>query len=798
MCSVYNCNSIKMQKTVPENSYQLPPTEILELANYTPAPTISMDMRYEFVIFKYRNAYKDLEDLIMPEVRLAGRRVNPINRVSTSIDFFRNIKIGKTDGREPVQVEGLPENLRIAYTAFSPDERFYSFTNVTDVGHELWIINIKEAKAKKLLEAGLNAFFGNPIEWLPDNRQLIVQTVPKNQPLILSQDKEKPIGPSIMESGGEVTQNRTYQDLLKNETDVRNFEMLATSELYIVDIDGENCLFREKDLYKLVSVSPDGNFVLLNVLKKPFSYLVPESRFANTTFICKITGEFVQTIEEAPLNEILPKGIMAVHKNKRDIKWRADKPSEIFYSIALDDGDPAKSVSNRDALYVLESPFFDKPRLIYKTQLRFSGIYWCNEEIAVVSEFWYDTRRSCTFLINPENTDWLPKKVFERNYQDIYSSPGNFEMIKNNYGRFVLAKEDQYLFLVGDGFTENGKFPFVDKLNIEDLSFTRIYQSDYTDKLEEIVLFERFGEGEALVRIQSANEYPNYYIRNINNNTLKQITFFENPFMGLNNVSKEVLKYKRKDGVELSGTLYLPKEYDKDAGKKLPLLIWAYPVEHKDRNSAGQSTANANEFIYPYYNSFIYWVMRGYAVLDDASFPIVGEGENEPNDTFVQQLIQNAQAAIDVAGQTGLIDTERVGIGGHSYGAFMVANLLTHTNLFKCGVARSGAYNRTLTPFGFQGEQRNYWDAKAVYDELSPFRYAEKMKTPLLLVHGEDDNNSGTYTMQTERYFQALKGLGAPVRMVILPKEKHSYAARENILHLLWEQDRFFEKYLKR
>ncbi len=780
-----------------ETSYQLPPSKILELADFTPAPFISLDMRYEYIIYLYRDAYKTLDDLMQPEMRLAGRRVNPNAHISSSADYISNLKIGKVDSPEIVQVRGLPEKPRIANLTSSPDEKFMAFTNTTNDGLELWLLNINEAHAKMIFDGNLNAFFGNPIEWLPDNKQLIVQTVPKIQPFILNQKNEKPVGPTIMESGGEVTQNRTYQDLLKNEIDVRNFEILAISELYIVDINGGSSLFREKDLYKLVSVSPDGNFVLLNVLKKPFSYLVPESRFANTTFICKITGEFVQTIEEAPLNEILPKGIMAVHKNKRDIKWRADKPSELFYSIALDDGDPAKNVSNRDALYILESPLFDEPRLIYKTQLRFSGIYWCNNELAAVSELWYDTRRSCTFLINPENTDWLPRKVFDRNYQDIYSSPGNFEMIKNNYGRFVLAKEDQYLFLVGDGFTENGKFPFVDKLNFEDLSFSRIYQSVYTDKLEEIVLFERFAEGEALVRIQSANEYPNYFIRNIKNKTLKQITFFENPFTGLNTISKEVLKYKRSDCVELSGTLYLPKECDKDAGKKLPLLIWAYPVEHKDRNSAGQSTANANEFIYPYYNSFIYWVMRGYAVLDDASFPIIGEGDAEPNDSFLEQLIQNAQAAIDVANQTGFIDTDRVGIGGHSYGAFMVANLLTHTDLFKCGVARSGAYNRTLTPFGFQGEQRNYWDAKAVYDDLSPFRFAEKMKTPLLLVHGENDNNSGTFTMQTERYFQALKGLGAPVRMVILPKEKHGYAAKENIMHLLWEQDRFFEKYLK-
>ena len=304
-------------------------------------------------------------------------------------------------------------------------------------------------------------------------------------------------------------------------------------------------------------------------------------------------------------------------------------------------------------------------------------------------------------------------------------------------------------------------------------------------------------KGEVMIRLQSKNEYPNYYMRNLKSKKVTAITQFENPFESIKNVYKEVINYKRKDGVDLSGTLYLPAGYDMKKKEKLPLLIWAYPREYKDKNSAGQSTQNPNEFTFPYYGSFVYWVTRGYAVLDDAAFPIVGEGETEPNDTFIEQLVGNAEAAIDAVDKLGYINRKKVAVGGHSYGAFMTANLLTHSNLFACGIARSGAYNRTLTPFGFQSEQRNYWDVPTIYNTMSPFMNAEKMKTPLLLVHGEADNNPGTFTLQTERYFQALKGLGAPVRMVLLPKESHGYVAQENIFHLLWEQDQFLEKYLK-
>ena len=361
-----------------------------------------------------------------------------------------------------------------------------------------------------------------------------------------------------------------------------------------------------------------------------------------------------------------------------------------------------------------------------------------------------------------------------------------------------MAIENENLFLIGEGYTEKGQFPFIDAFDLKTLKPNRLYQSAYTEKKEDIFFMRILENGLALVQIQSKNEFPNYYFRNFKEkDKIQQITFNKNPFESIKDVEKEVIKYKRADGVELSGTLYLPLGYDKTKKEKLPLLIWAYPEEFKDKNSAGQSSKNPNEFTFPYYGSFVFWVTKGYVVLDDASFPIVGEGEKEPNDSFVTQLVANGKAAIDAVDQLGYIDRTKVAVGGHSYGAFMTANLLTYSTDFTCGIARSGAYNRTLTPFGFQSEQRNFWDVPAVYNEMSPFYTANKMTRPILLIHGEADNNPGTFTLQTERYFQAIKGLGGNARMVILPKESHGYAAKDNILHVLWEQEQFLDKYLK-
>ena len=465
---------------------------------------------------------------------------------------------------------------------------------------------------------------------------------------------------------------------------------------------------------------------------------------------------------------------------------------------ALDGGDQANEVPFRDEVFLWEAPFTNAPQSLLKVQQRFAGIQWGNNTTAILSDYWYDTRNSKTYLINPSVNGAEPKLIWDRNYQDKYSDPGSFESKKNDFGNYVLTIENNKMFLLGDGFTKEGQFPFIDEFDIKTLKTKRIYTSKLTDKKEDLLSIEDSKKGDVLVMLQSKNEYPNYYFRNLKTKKITPITAFKNPFESLNNVYKEVITYKRNDGVTLSGTLYLPANYDRNKkDQKLPLLIWAYPEEFKDKNSAGQNTQNPNDFTFPYYGSFVYWVTRGYAVLDDASFPIIGEGTTEPNDTFIPQLVANAKAAIDAVDDLGYINRKKVAVGGHSYGAFMTANLLTHSDLFACGIARSGAYNRTLTPFGFQSEQRNYWDVPEVYNIMSPFMNASKMKTPLLLVHGEADNNPGTFTLQTERYFQALKGLGAPVRMVLLPKESHGYVAEENIFHLLWEQDQFLEKYLK-
>ncbi len=779
-------------------SYQKPPKEILELADYERAPSVNMDSKKEYMLLTYRSAYKTLDDLNQEEMRLGGLRINPVTNISSTVTYVTNLKVRKIADKNETQVKGLPENPRISNLSMSPDEKKISFSHTTNSGVELWVLDVASAQATKLTEATVNANMGNPFSWFADSQHILVRMLVKNRPALIDQKKDLPTGPIVSTGDGSVSQNRTYQDLLKNPLDEQNFETLITSELYKISLNGKAELFKKADMYAGESISPDGNYVMLTTIQKPFSYIVPLSRFPQKSVVYDKTGKEIKTVNEVPLTEVMPKGFSSVRKGKRSMSWRNDKPATLSFVEALDEGDQANQVDFRDEVFLWDAPFNTLPVSLAKTKQRYGGITWGNDNIAILSDYWYDTRNAKTYLINPSNTNETPKIISDRNYQDIYSDPGNFETTKNQYGKYVLTLDNDKAYLIGDGFTKEGQFPFIDEFSFTTLKTKRLYQSAYKDKKEDILSVEDVKKGEALVMIQSKNEYPNYYFRNIKSKgKLTQLTHFKNPFESIKNVHKEVIKYKRKDGVELSGTLYLPVGYDKTKKEKKPLLIWAYPAEYKDKNSAGQSDKNPNEFTFPYYGSFVYWVTRGYVVLDDASFPIIGEGTTEPNDTFIEQLVANAEAAIDAVDKLGYIDRTKVGVGGHSYGAFMTANLLTHSNLFACGIARSGAYNRTLTPFGFQSEQRNYWDVPEVYNTMSPFMNAHKMKTPMLLTHGEADNNPGTFTLQTERYFQALKNLGAPVRMVILPKESHGYVAKDNIFHLLWEQDQFLEKYLK-
>jgi len=655
-------------------SYQLPHDNILELADAPLAPSLRMDSKSDKMLFLYRSNFKSIAELSETEMRLGGLRINPVTNIGSRQNYYTDIKIRNGRNNDNVAVKGLPENGRYAYFSFSPDETKVAFTNTTDTGVELWVLDFDTATASKLTDANINANMGSPFDWFNDNNSLLVKMLSNNREPLIDTKSVVPSGPTISVSEeGVKAQNRTYQDLIKNRNDEHNFEQLALAQLHKVSLDGSKSKWKEDDMYTGISFSPDGKYIMVNTIQKPFSYLVTYGRFPSKTNIYDTNGKLVSAFLEVPLIEDLPKGFMATRTGKRNVSWRADKPSTLYWAEALDSGNPAIDVAYRDEVFELDAPFNGEPKSLVKLKQRYAGIIWGDDNTAIAIDRWWNTRNSKTYVFNPSNNKEVPKILWDRNYQDRYSDPGNFATKKNEYGKYSLELSGGDAYLIGAGYSKEGKFPFIDKINLKNKQTKRLYQSTATDELENISDILDVKKGEILVRIESKNEFPNYYVKNIKRKKgAVALTRFENPFKSIQNVHKEVINYKRDDGLDLSGELYLPTNYEK--GKKYPMIVWAYPREYKDKSSASQSTSNSNQFTYPSYGSPIFWVTRGYVVLNNASFPIVGEGDKEPNDSFRSQLVANGKAAIDAVDKLGYIDRSRVAVGGHSYGAFMVAN----------------------------------------------------------------------------------------------------------------------------
>jgi len=591
---------------------------------------------------------------------------------------------------------------------------------------------------------------------------------------------------------------RTYQDLLKNAHDEALFEYYLQAQLVRIGLDGKSKKIGPAGTVWGYESSPDGQYIMVQTLHQPFSYLVRANRFPRLVEIWDQSGKPVHRVADLPLQEEVPMAFGSVTTGPRSIGWRDDAPATIHWAEAQDGGDAGAEADVRDKLFALAAPFDADPTEIARTSLRYGGVEWGNDDLALVYEWWWKTRTQRTWIVKPGSPESAPELLFENSWEDRYADPGNPVSHENQWGRDVLmiGNKGRTLFLAGDGASPEGDRPFLDELDLRTKKTKRLWRS-MAPHYERFVAPLDTKAKRMITRRESPEEQPNYFIRELKSGKLQAVTTFPHPTPQLIGLQKELIQYERADGVQLSGTLYLPPDYKKEDGP-LPVLMWAYPQEYKSADAAGQVKDSPYRFDRVGWWSPLLFLTRGYAVLDDPTLPIIGEGDQEPNDTFVEQLVAGARAAVEELERRGVGDPDRVAVGGHSYGAFMTANLLAHSDLFQAGVARSGAYNRTLTPFGFQSEERSLWEAPEIYFAMSPFMHAEKINEPILLIHGDSDSNSGTYPMQSERFYGALKGKGATARLVMLPHESHGYRARESILHMLWETSEWLDRYVKK
>jgi dipeptidyl aminopeptidase/acylaminoacyl peptidase len=780
-----------------DTGYKMPPKEIAEVVDAPPTPQASLSPDGNWLLLMQQPALLTIADLSQTELKLAGVRFNPDTHDQSRLIYNTSLKLVRVSNGDVRPIGGLPPNPRMRFVTWSPDSAHIAFTLSTRAGVELWVADTSNATAHRVSFLILNQSLPRrPYEWMPDSKSLVVRSVPLQS--AAPEPPRTPSGPAVQESRARKAAARTYEDMLHNESDAALFEYHMQSKVAIAPLQGQAAPIGATGMIMRAEPSPDGRFLLVETIHRPFSYTVPVYRFPNRIEIWSMSGQLVRQIADNPLADQVPIDFDAVPTGPRDADWRADKPATVFWVEAQDEGNPRKDVPFRDAIFALSDPFSATAAKLMDLPLRYGGVEWGTDELALVDSRRFKDRKEQMWRIHPGGTS-APMLLYDRSYEDRYGDPGEPVTRKNASGQDVLriGTDGHTLFFIGDGASPEGARPFVDRVDVNTKNATRLFRSDAPHYELPVDVLDTRGQM-IMTRRESVTEPPNWFVRDLRKGSPRAVTSIPNPTPQMANVKKEVIRYKRDDGLDLNGTLYLPPGYDAQRDGRLPVLMWAYPAEFKSASAASQVTTSPYRFIRASgTGSPVVFVLRGYAVLDNPTIPIVGEGEKEPNDTYVDQLVAGAKAAVDELVRRGVGDRDRMAIAGHSYGAFMTANLLAHSDLFRAGIARSGAYNRTLTPFSFQAEERTYWQAREIYTTMSPFTFADKINEPLLLIHGIDDDNTGTFPIQSERLYGALSGLGGTVRLVMLPKEAHGYRARESVMHVLWEMDQWLDRYVK-
>ncbi|HVF45157.1 MAG TPA: prolyl oligopeptidase family serine peptidase [Pyrinomonadaceae bacterium] len=780
--------------TASAQTYQKPPQAVLDVLNAPVPPQGVISPARDYMLLVQGVRYPPISELAQPMLRLAGLRINPNTTGPHRDQYFVAMTLKKiADGSE--RKIDLPAGAKVGAPLWSADGRRFAFTNTTPGGIELWSGEAASGRVWKLKNVAVNAVYGTPVQWMPDNRTLLAQTVPAKRGAAPAEELV-PKAPTIQESSGRPGPVRTYQDLLKNPHDEDLFDFYATAQLAFVDsASGKATTLGKPAVFEEAEPSPDGAHILVARPHRPYSYLHPADDFPKDVEVWARDAKVVYKLASLPLADDVP--IEGVPKGPRGYHWRPTEPATLVWAEALDEGDPRKKVSPRDKIVMLKAPFAGQPAEVFKTEHRFAGLQWDERgESAFVRDYDRDKRWIRTQLVEVDKPGSAPRVVWSHSVNERYNNPGGplTRLLPN--GHRVVLRSGDFIYLTGPGASPEGDRPFLDRMNVQTLKTERLFRSD-AQAYETVVALAKDDASQVITRRETPILPSNFYVRTLgaaNDSGLRALTNVPDATPQLQGIKKQLVKYKRADGVDLSFTLYLPPGYKE--GTRLPTVVWAYPLEFNDPATAGQVTGSTQRYTTIIGYSHLFFLLQGYAVLDNTTMPIVGDPETM-NNTYVEQIVASAKAAIDKAAEMGVTDPERVGVGGHSYGAFMTANLLAHSDLFRAGIARSGAYNRTLTPFGFQSERRTLWEAPEMYIKVSPFMNANRINEPILLIHGEADNNTGTFPMQSERMYQALRGNGATVRYVTLPLEAHGYAARETTEHVLYEMINWFDKYVK-
>jgi dipeptidyl aminopeptidase/acylaminoacyl peptidase len=785
-----------------ESHWRSPPSEILDVLHAPQLPSVWTSPTGAYLLLADPVLYPPLAELATRWHELAGIRVDPVvngihGRHGATAPRLVAVAGGST---QPLTLPADAEVLSVDWTA---DGRKLALTVRHSDHIGLWV-GSTDGTLRELEGIALNPLLGDPVRWLPDQKRLLVRKIPSRG--VPPEKPAVPAGPKILEGSG-ASARSTYEarNLLQTAHDDALFEYYATSELVVLDPDdGSRKTVGAPALYANADFSPDGEYLLVEHLVGPWSHAVAWWRFARKVEVRNAGDESVATVASLPVADQVP--THGVPTGPREVAWRPTAPHTLYWVDALDGGDPVAKVPHRDRLMRLDAPFSGEPSEVFRAEHRIVGWRggWGAEGGTLVLTQRERIRRwQHTWILDVDTG--TSRLWFDLNERDSYASPGRPLHRPLANGRMVLRQQGDAVYFRGEGATEQGDRPFLDLRSMQSGDVRRLFRGA-PDRYESFVAFA--GDEEHFVmRSESATEVPNYWLATLGEEieaaegeptralTKQPITRFEDPTPQLREIEKRIVHYTRDDGVPLSFQLHLPPGYQE--GTRVPTVLYAYPLEYSDPSTAGQVRGSTQRFSRIYGPSHLFFLLQGYAVLDRTAMPMIGDPETT-YDTFVPQLVADAEAAVKKAIEIGVADPDRIGVIGHSHGGLMVAHLLAHTDLFAAGIARSGSYNKTNQPFGFQSERRSLFEARDVYVDVSPTFVAHEVDEPILIIHGDADANPGTLTAQSEVFFEAVRGSGGTARLVLLPHEDHGYRARENIEHVLWEQLQWFDEHVKR
>ncbi|MEN8249158.1 MAG: prolyl oligopeptidase family serine peptidase [Bacteroidota bacterium] len=801
ICIFCNQNAIAQEKRIEanDNTWKSPEEDILKVLHAPQLPSTSTSPTRTHMLLTDPIIYPTLSELAGPMLKLAGIRVNPKNnyyhgRHGGTSPRLLTIKNGKTVNLN------IPKKAEVMSTYWTVDGQRFALSVGFEDRIELWLGDIS-GNIEKVPDMILNPLMDQAVKWFPEQEKILIRRI--NDRGLPPQKSSLPKGPKILEDAG-ASARSTYEarNLLETTYDDDLFSYYTQCELVIYDTKTKQArTIGPAATYMYAGISPDGNYLLIERLKKPWSHEVAWWRFANDIEVWNLKGQLVKTIANQPVANEVP--IHGVITGPRYVTWQQTAPHTLFWREALDGGNPVAEAEFRDKLMRWEAPFNSEPEEVFKAEHRIQATMWGQTD-GMLMVYQRERMKRWRYVWLLDVNKGTSRLWFDLDENDRYNDPGYPVFTQLDNGQYVIKIEGGSMYFRGSGGTKEGDRPFLDKRNIESGKVERIFRCA-KDKYEYFVGFAE-KPNSFIMRSESSSDVPNYYLAKIGKAiktetgegtraiTKQPITNFNDPNPELRQIENKIVRYKRNDGIELSFQLLLPPGYKE--GTRLPIVVYAYPLEYSGAKTAGQVRGSSNRFMRIWGASHKYFLMRGYAVLDNTAMPMIGDPETV-YDSFVPQLVADAEAAVTKIVQMGIADPDRIGVIGHSHGGLMVANLLAHTDLFCAGIARSGSYNKTNQPFGFQGERRSLFEATKSYIDCSPTFFADKVNEPILIIHGDDDSNPGTLTFQSEVFYEAVRGSGGTARLVLLPFEDHGYRAKESIEHVLWEQIEWFDKYVK-